>query len=57
MTTPEESVRLLAPSSVVEQVSRRAFLAGAGATVVGSSVFLTACGSDETSTRVDERGR
>jgi spermidine/putrescine transport system substrate-binding protein len=50
MTTPEESVRLLAPSSVVEQVSRRAFLAGAGATVVGSSVFLTACGSDETST-------
>lgn len=47
MTSPEESVRLLAPSSVVEEVSRRAFLAGAGATVVGSSVFLTACGGDE----------
>ena len=32
---------------MVEEVSRRAFLAGAGATVVGSSIFLTACGGDE----------
>ena len=44
---PEEPVKVLAPRSTAQRVSRRAFLAGSTVAVFSSSVLLAACGSNE----------
>jgi spermidine/putrescine transport system substrate-binding protein len=47
MTFPEEPVKVLAPRSAAQRVSRRAFLAGSTVAMFSSSVLLAACGSEK----------
>jgi spermidine/putrescine transport system substrate-binding protein len=49
MGNEDHPVRILAPRSTAQRVSRRAFLGGSAVAVFSSSVLLAACGSDSTS--------
>ena len=50
MSDNSDVVRILAHPAAAQQVSRRAFLAGATATAAGGSLILTGCGEDAPST-------
>jgi len=50
MSDQKDVISVLAPHATIKQVSRRAFLAGATATVAGGSLILTGCGEDEAPT-------
>src|SRR5262245_13848168 len=49
MTEHEEGLRVLAPRSTAQRISRRYFLQGSAVALFSSSVLLAACGSDDTS--------
>ena len=47
MSDQKDVINVLAHPAAIRQISRRAFLAGATATVAGGSLILTGCGDDE----------
>jgi spermidine/putrescine transport system substrate-binding protein len=47
MTDHDEGLKVLAPRSTAQRVSRRYFLQGSAVALFSSSVLLAACGSDE----------
>lgn len=50
MSENNEPIRILAPPETVNRISRRMFLGGATGAMVGGSMLLSACGSDDTET-------
>jgi spermidine/putrescine transport system substrate-binding protein len=48
MTEHQEGLRVLAPRSTAQRISRRYFLQGSAVALFSSSVLLAACGSDDT---------
>jgi spermidine/putrescine transport system substrate-binding protein len=49
MGNDDHPVKILAPASTAQRVSRRAFLGGSAVAMFSTSVLLAACGSDSTS--------